>query len=731
MSIQSKPSLFSRFMPFLAWLPELKNTNTLRADIIAGITVALVLIPQSMAYASLAGLPPYYGLYAAFMPPLVAAIFGSSRQLATGPVAVVSLMTAAALEPLATAGGEAFIAYAILLALMVGLFQLSLGLLKLGVLVNFLAHPVVVGFTNAAAIIIATSQLGKVFGVSVEKMPHHYETVWNTIIAAIHFIHWPTFAMAILAFAIMIILKRINPRIPGVLAAVVITTLVALLTDFQKLQTIKPSQIASNATLESIDLNNQLKFEVAGLSEQIFAAERKLTEINKQDVPNRVQTLDQQHLIENLRLQKERAVISKKINLKKLKTTGLVQTISSLGNSGLYYAEDEIPAGTQKTGAIWHIQKLENGKDIELHTGGKVVGSIPQGLPAFKIPTFDWNIILQLLSVAVAIALIGFMEAISIAKAMAARTRQRLDANQELVGQGLSNIIGSFFQSYPASGSFSRSAVNISAGAITGFSSVVTSLVVVITLLWLTPLLYNLPQATLAAVIMMAVIGLVNIQAVKHAWHASKHDGAVSIITFVLTLAFAPHLDKGIIIGVGLSLVLYLYRSMAPRVVFLSRHTDGTLRDAQAFNLQCCEEISMLRFEGSLYFANTSYFESKVQEMLSRKPEMKFLIIDGVSINQMDATGEEMLREISRNLGESGVEVLFTRFKQPVMNMLRNTGLVEKIGKDKFYRRPDSALAYIWEKLGEDHTETCPLNIPMPVTEPEPEAETESDAATS
>lgn len=274
MNIQSKPSLLSRFMPFLAWLPELKNTNTLRADIIAGITVALVLIPQSMAYASLAGLPPYYGLYAAFMPPVVGAIFGSSRQLATGPVAVVSLMTAAALEPLATAGGEAFIAYAILLALMVGLFQLSLGLLKLGVLVNFLAHPVVVGFTNAAAIIIATSQLGKIFGVSVEKMPHHYETVWNTIIAAIHFIHWPTFAMAILAFAIMIILKRINPKIPGVLAAVVITTLVALLTDFQKLQTIKPSQIASNATLESIDRNNQLKFEVAGLSEQIFAAEK-------------------------------------------------------------------------------------------------------------------------------------------------------------------------------------------------------------------------------------------------------------------------------------------------------------------------------------------------------------------------------------------------------------------------------------------------------------------------
>lgn len=188
-----KEFLVARFLPFLQWLPELKDGKILRADLLAGITVALVLIPQSMAYAQLAGLPPYYGLYAAFMPPMIASLFGSSRQLATGPVAVVSLMTAAALEPLATAGGDAFIAYAIMLSIIVGLFQMSLGLLRLGVLVNFLSHPVVVGFTNAAAIIIATSQLSKIFGVSVEKMPHHYETVWNVLVAAAESMHWPTF----------------------------------------------------------------------------------------------------------------------------------------------------------------------------------------------------------------------------------------------------------------------------------------------------------------------------------------------------------------------------------------------------------------------------------------------------------------------------------------------------------------------------------------------------------
>ncbi|HET6592421.1 MAG TPA: SulP family inorganic anion transporter, partial [Xanthomonadales bacterium] len=227
-----------------AWLAELKDREVLRADAIAGLTVALILIPQSMAYAQLAGLPPHYGLYAALLPPMVAALFGSSRQLATGPVAMVSLMTAAALEPLATAGSDAFIGYALLLSLMVGLFQLLLGMFRLGVLLNFLSHPVVSGFVNAAAIIIATSQLGKIFGVSADAGEHHYEFVLNTLQAAANQTHWPTLSMAVLAFAIMYGVRHYYPRLPYVLIAVVVTTILAWLMGFADHRTVKLEQIA-------------------------------------------------------------------------------------------------------------------------------------------------------------------------------------------------------------------------------------------------------------------------------------------------------------------------------------------------------------------------------------------------------------------------------------------------------------------------------------------------------
>ncbi len=216
------------------WLPELRNKAVLRSDFIAGLTVALVLIPQSMAYAQLAGLPPYYGLYASLLPTMIAAFFGSSRQLATGPVAMVSLMTAAALEPLATAGGEAYIGYALLLSLMVGLFQLTMGMFRLGVLLNFLSHPVIAGFVNAAAIIIATSQLGKIFGISAEKCEYHYEFIVNTFNAVMDHTHWPTFGMAALAFGIMLAVRRYNPKPPAVLFAVIITTLLSWATGFEK-----------------------------------------------------------------------------------------------------------------------------------------------------------------------------------------------------------------------------------------------------------------------------------------------------------------------------------------------------------------------------------------------------------------------------------------------------------------------------------------------------------------
>jgi len=375
-----------RLMPFRSWFGELKDFTVLKADIVSGLTVALVIVPQSMAYAQLAGLPAYYGLYASFLPVIIASIFGSSRQLATGPVAVVSLLTAAALEPIAASNSEGYLAYAIMLALLVGIFQLALGFLKLGVLVDFLSHPVVTGFTNAAAIIIGTSQLAKIFGVSVINQEKHFETVIEVINASLTQTHLPTLLMAILAIALMIIVKKYFSRLPFVLVSVVVTTIISWIINF------------------------------------------------------------------------------------------------------------------------------------ETQFGGKVVGNIPQGLPELTIPNIDISQLINLGTVAIVISLIGFMEAISIAKAMAAQTKQRLDADQELVGQGLSNIVASFFQGYPVSGSFSRSAVNITAGAQTGFSAVVTGSFVGITLLFLTPLLYHLPQATLAAVIIMAVINLIKFRPVKYAW---------------------------------------------------------------------------------------------------------------------------------------------------------------------------------------------------------------------
>ena len=260
------------------WLPELKNKGVLRADFIAGLTVALVLIPQSMAYAQLAGLPAHYGLYASLLPPMIAAFFGSSRQLATGPVAMVSLMTAAALEPLATAGSEAFIGYAFLLALMVGVFQLAMGMFRLGVLLNFLSHPVVLGFVNAAAIIIATSQLGKIFGVSVDKGEHHYEFVINTLKAAMEQTHWPTLLMAVLAFGIMIGVKRYKPKQPFVLIAVVVTTVLAWALGFEQHRTVKLEQIADKKIRVALVYDVVESRRLANLKEEYTSAQKVFEE---------------------------------------------------------------------------------------------------------------------------------------------------------------------------------------------------------------------------------------------------------------------------------------------------------------------------------------------------------------------------------------------------------------------------------------------------------------------
>jgi sulfate permease, SulP family len=307
----------------------------------------------------------------------------------------------------------------------------------------------------------------------------------------------------------------------------------------------------------------------------------------------------------------------------------------------------------------------------------------------------------SLLSAAIVISLVGFMEAISIAKAIAAKTKQKIDPNQELIGQGLANLVGSFSQAFPVSGSFSRSAVNMNAGARTGVSSVITGLIVLATLLFLTPLLYHLPQAVLAAVIIMAVIGLINFGAIKHAWQANRHDGIASVVTFVATLAFAPHLDKGIMIGAGLAILLYLYRTMSPRVAILGRYSDGTLRDAKVNNLPASGVVTAVRFDGRLYFANVSYFEDAILDAVASNPSAPYLLVVGDGINEVDASGEEVIRHVVERLHGVGITVLFSGLKKQVLDVMQATGLRDLIGEKCFFSTAEQALENVY--LNEDY----------------------------
>jgi len=689
------------------WLTELKNKDVLQKDFIAGLTVALVLIPQSMAYAQLAGLPAHYGLYASLLPPVIAAFFGSSRHLSTGPVAMVSLMTAAALEPLATAGGEAFLGYAVLLALMVGIFQLVLGMFRLGVLLNFLSHPVILGFVNAAAIIIATSQLGKLFGVSADKGEHHYEFVINTITAATEQTHWPTLGMALIAFAIMYGVRHYKPKLPAVLIAVIVTTILAWLFGFAQHSTVNLEQVANKKIRIALMYDSIQAKHIANLREKYISAQQEYADMAGGKEREDETLLEARQQLEQIAFRIEQLKEQGMAQHKELFATPLYSI--GKGEQMKLYTREEIKNLTGESRKIymqdWHIISYQNDL-VELQAGGKVIGKIPKGLPGFEMPSFDLSAITHLIGATIAISLIGFMEAISIAKAMATKTRQHLSANRELMGQGMSNIVGSMFHAYPVSGSFSRSAVNINAGAVTGFSSVVTALAVTTTLLFLTPLLYYLPQATLAVVIIVAVSGLIHIKPMIHAWQANRHDGIVTMVSFVFTLALAPELEMGILFGMLLSLVLLLFRLMKPRVAFPAHNERLLPAEAVATGALDDGRIVRMRFEGSLVFANVAFFEEQLQKMLSSTPNLQVLIIDGVSIREVDASGDEMLREYVRRLTELGIKVLFTRIRVPILEMFKRTHLFDDVGKENFHRNPPDVFRYAWELVAaEDEAE--------------------------
>jgi SulP family sulfate permease len=681
----------SRILPFLAWFPI--SRATLRNDIVAGITVALVLVPQSMAYAQIAGLPAHYGLYTAFLPVLVAALWGSSGQLATGPVAVVSLLTAAALTPIAAQGSAQYVALAITLTFLVGVIQLALGAFRLGFVVNFLSHPVIAGFTSAAAIIIALSQVNKMLGVPMPRGDVFLLDVWS-VLQQLPDCHLPTLAFGVGAFAAMYVLRRFLPKWPGVLIAVTIATVISAAVGFERSATGSVGQLADSEARalagEYLDTRARI---------QVFESEKraKQTDLARTD---RSQRAGSQHAvalnyeIELLGLRIEDRNAENRRRLRLLRKLVFEQARDASGNVLFHPPGSAIAGDTIR----WRIQSLDE-SGIRFQGGGEVVGRIPAGLPDMKFPQLDFATVTGLLATALVISLVGFMEAISIAKAIAARTRQRLDPNQELIGQGLANLAGSATQCYPASGSFSRSAVNFQAGAQTGLASVVSAGIVMLTLLFLTPLLHHLPQAVLAAVIMLAVISLMHFDGIRRAWKAQRHDGIAGVLTFAAALAFAPHLDIAILVGAGLSILLFLYRSMRPRVAILGRHPDGTLRDAAVHSLPLSEYIVAVRFDGQLYFANVPFFEDSLLDISARFSKARHILVVAQGINQIDASGEETIRLLAQRLGENGVGLAFSGLKKQVQDVLRAAGTLDVIGADNVFVHEDRALAALADRV--------------------------------
>lgn len=553
-----------RLLPFLGWFPP--HRETLKADLIAGITVALLAIPQSLAYAQLAGVPAYYGLYAALIPAVIGAMFGSSNILSTGPVAMTSLLTAASISQLAPHGSEQYYAYVILLALVSGVFQVAFGLMRMGVLLNFLSYPVLMGFINAAAIIIGLSQLPAILGIPAAQTTHFLVDTWH-VIANMNSMHEISLIFGVTAIVMLVAFRKLAPRLPGVLITVALLTLASYLLGYEAM-------------------------------------------------------------------------------------------------------------------------------------GGRIVGEIPQGLPSLSIPPLDWNTTIALLPAGFVIALISFMEAMPSCKVIAIRTRTPWDENQELIGQGLAKIAAAFSQSMPVSGSFSRSALNLSVNARTGMSSVFSAAFVLLTLLFLTPLLHYLPKPVLAAIIILALANLIDFKSIVKAWRVRGDDGIAAVVTFITTLAFAPNIQIGILTGIMLSLALLLYRLMRPRVAVVGMHPDGTLRDADYFHLAALHpKLGAMRFDGSLFFVNVSYFEEAIIKLERRNPDLKYILVVGSGINDIDASGIEMLSNLVDRLKAGGIALGLSGIKRQTMEVMARTGLTGKIGADNIFPTDAAALEALLPRL--------------------------------
>ena len=542
-------------LPLLQWGRDYRR-QTLLSDGLAALIVTLMLIPQSLAYAMLAGLPPEVGLYASVAPLLLYAVFGTSRVLAVGPVAVISLMTAAAIGEHAVAGTPQYWAVAITLAFLSGLMPLGRGLLRLGFLANFLSHPVISGFISASALLIAASQLKALMGVQAEG--HNLVDLMLSLLSRLEQVHLPTLAIGATTVAFLFwvrsglkpLLQRLGmrPRAAdmvaktGPVAAIVVTTLLTWALDWQAL-------------------------------------------------------------------------------------------------------------------------------------GVKVVGAVPQGLPPFTLPLWDLGLWQQLLVPALLISVVGFVESVSVGQTLAARRRQRIEPDQELVALGSSNLSAAFTGGFPVTGGFSRSVVNFDAGAQTPAAGVFTAIGITLATLFLTPALYFLPQATLAATIVVAVLSLVDFGILRKTWNFARSDFVAVVATLAATLTVG--VETGLVVGVAVSLALHLFRSSRPHMaeVGLVAGTEH-FRNVQRHDVLVSPRVLSLRVDESLYFANSRSLEDRINDAVALRPALQHVVLLCSAINDIDASALESLEAIDQRLRDAGLRLHLSEVKGPVMDRLKNTAFL-------------------------------------------------------
>jgi len=548
-----------KWLPVLEWLPQYQK-GWFRHDLVAGLTVGVMLVPQGMAYALLAGMPPIYGLYASLIPLLLYAIFGTSRQISIGPVAVDAFLVLAGLSLIAEPQSPEYISLVILTGLAVGVLQLILSLLRLGFLVNFLSHPVVSGFTSAAAVIIAVSQLKYLLGIRIPRFNHVYQTFYYAL-THLSETHWITLVMSIAGIALILLLKKLNKNIPGALIAVILGILITW---------------------------------------------------------------------------------------------------------------------------IWRLD--QHGLDT--------VGVVPRGLPHFEIPDMSWQRLVQIFPTVLAVSIIGIVESVGIAKSLESKHRSYVVVpNQELLALGVSKIGGAFFQSLVTSGSFTRSAVNNDSGAKTQLSSVITMLVIVFTLIFMTGLFYYLPNAILAAIIMLATKSLFDYQGAIRLWHVHRHDFYMMILTFLVTLLFG--IEEGVLAGVLLSIAMVIYRSSLPHMAILGRLPESThYRNVTRFPEALQENgVVIIRFDAPLYFGNSTYFKDTIRQIiLQQKEPVKALVLDASSISDLDTSGLEALESVINQMHANQVDFMLAGVIGPVRDILYKAGLRELIGKDNLFLHVQQAI---------------------------------------